>query len=103
MAKTVTVKLSEPLVTHAGALSAVVLREPTASEYWENGEPTRWAYNPEGIGFRVENDMAIKAYIESCLIEPADKLLLGQIKSLKDGMAIKKAVLDFFQAAQTAS
>ena len=94
MAKTVTVELSEPLIGHKGPIQVIVLREPKAAEYWEYGEPTRLAYT-NGFGVKIENDEAIKAYIEAVVTEPKDPLLLGQL-NLKDARAVKKALLGFF-------
>jgi hypothetical protein len=99
MAKTKAVPLATPLVGHNKHFQSVEIREPTAADFWENGEPTRWAYTKDGIGFRIENDAAIKAYIEACVVEPKDPLLLGQM-TLADAIAVKEAVLDFFTAAR---
>jgi hypothetical protein len=100
MAKTVRVPLSSPIVGHKETFSSVELREPKAAEYWENGEPARWAHTQDGVAYKVENDAAIKAYIEACVVSPGDVLLLGQL-SLADAMLVKEAVLGFFTAART--
>jgi hypothetical protein len=102
MAKTQTIKLSQPIVGHGSPITEVTVREPTAGQYWANGEPITWSSSKEGVYFRVENDAAIKAYVELCVVEPKDPLLLGQM-TLADAMAVKDAVLGFFIQARAPS
>ena len=99
MPKTTTIELSEPLITHGGAFRSITFREPTAAEYWRIGEIRRYG-NASGVIYAVENEGAVKSYIEACLVEPKDPLVLNQIKSLKDGMKIKEAISDFFMSAE---
>jgi hypothetical protein len=102
MPKTTTVELSEPIITHGGALRSVTFREPTAAEYWRIGEIRRYG-NASGVIYAVENEGALKSYIETCLVDPKDPLALDQIKSLKDGMKIKEAISNFFMSAELGS
>lgn len=99
--KKTTVPLSEPIKGHAGDIRQVVLREPTGSEYIELGEPYVIARNKDGTMYSVENDQVIATYLERCVVEP-DALLLKQM-GLKDGMAVKAALLDFFHGARAAT
>ncbi|MCW2276379.1 hypothetical protein GJ654_18805 [Rhodoblastus acidophilus] len=99
MAKQVTIQLiGEPIKSHSGPVTAVTLREPRYSEYSELGEPARWAVK-DGVSIRIENDDAIKGYIERCVVAPADSLLLDQAE-LVDAMRIKEGMLGFFWEAR---
>lgn len=100
MARTTTVDLAEPIVGHAGPITRIVLREPTARDYFSLGEPSVYARNGDGAIYSVENAEVIERYIERCIAEPQDSLLIGQM-TLADAMRVKGAVLDFFTAARS--
>lgn len=94
----ITIPLSTPLDIGGGeTLSAVVLREPRMRELLEYGQPYR-PFMVGGVIQIVEDDDAIKAYIERLLIKPDMKALLGNL-TLADGLAVRKAFLDFFETS----
>ena len=99
MAKRTTIKLSSPVIGHGAPVSSVVLREPTFAEHSVHGDPTIFARNSEGGVYLIENTAVIKAYLEACLVEPKDPLLLNQL-SLADSIQLKDAMLDFFSDAR---
>lgn len=98
---TKTILLSEPITGHHEVIREVVVRPPTLPEYGRIGEPYTWIRGADGQAVYVEQDGAISAYIEACIVEPKDKLLVEQIE-LRDAFAIKEAVLDFFHEARQA-
>jgi hypothetical protein len=93
-----TITLSTPITVHGGVTTQVVVREPKGKDYIELGHPTTLVRTKNGVA-EVQNDDVIAAYINRCV--DVDPLLLVQQASLKDAMAIKDAVLDFFIGAQT--
>lgn len=101
MPKRETVTLKEPITGHAGRITSLVVREPTAKEYFDIGEPQILARNPDGTLYTVENDKAVQAYLDRC-IEGADSLLLGQL-SLADAIMVKHKLLGFFLSARAAT
>src|SRR5258708_16187511 len=94
MARTVTIKLREPIVGHQGAITEIVLRPPGLLEYARLGDPVSVVPGPNGEALVVDNDAAIAAYIDACTVEPQDKLLLSQVQ-LADAIDVKEAVLGF--------
>lgn len=100
--KTVTIPLAAPIVGHNGPIAQVVVKEPTGRDYFTLGEPSVWARNADGTSYVVENTEVLEKYIERCIAEPTDPLLLSQL-GLADAMKIREAVLDFFGAARQAS
>ncbi len=101
MSKTVTITLQEPISGHNGPVREVVIRPPLAADYFEFGDPQVAARAPDGSFFVVEDDAALRGYIERCVVSP-DALLIRQL-SLVDAIAVKKAVMGFFQSALAAS
>ncbi|SEQ48523.1 hypothetical protein SAMN05216548_10515 [Faunimonas pinastri] len=97
MAKTTIIKLHDPLVGHDGPIHRVVLREPTVSDVLEFGDPVAVGRTPSGTMIYAENLEAIRGYVERCLVEPKDHLILemGGIRLARD---LKQAVIDFFQS-----
>jgi hypothetical protein len=93
-----TIELTKAIVGHDGPIRQIVLREPTARDLFQLGEPFAYARNPDGTLYSAENTEAIKAYIER-LIDADKELLIGQM-SLADGMRVKEAVLSFFTTAR---
>lgn len=108
MPKTVTIPLGEgeTLVDHQGTVTAIVIREPCFDDYIELGEPysigeSDGARPQDGDGdgkvrFAVERPDVIKAYIQRCLVRPADPNLLSQ-SSARVGRKVRQAVLGFFR------
>jgi hypothetical protein len=99
MARQTRVPLQEPIDGHGGKVTAVVVREPTAAEYFAIGEPQVTARNPDGTIYSIENDASIDAYMDRCIVEP-DPLLAKKQMGLADGIAVKAALLGFFLAAR---
>lgn len=114
MAKTISVKLCHPFPGHGGSVTEVVLREPTAEEFFELGEPrtTIFAADPTTTHLKtasqtvemkqVDNGPAIKKYLEKCVKSP-DALLLFTSLSLADAMQVKESLLSFFDLALAAA
>lgn len=100
MADKIDIQLSTPITGPKGPVNKVTLREPTGWEHIELGEPYVVARNKDGTMYSVENDQVIMAYLDKCVVEP-EPLLLKQL-TLKDGMAVKEALLGFFHAARGA-
>ena len=96
-----TLQLIEPLIGHHETIREIVLRSPTLSEYGRLGDPDSWIALGDDKFYRVENDPAIAAYIDTCVVEPKDKLLLEQL-SLADQIGLKRALIDFFDEARQA-
>lgn len=98
MRETITIPLAKPLVTQAGPLKAIVIREPTFDEYLTVGDPYLVAESPGGTRFLHENTENIRAYIALCMVEPKDPALLAQAGA---GVAkqVKEALMGFFQPA----
>lgn len=98
-----TVPLDKPIEGHGGKMhSTVSLRKPRPREYLRHGEPTSYARTAEKVTVAAENDAAIAAYIELCIVEPEPAIVLAAC-TLADTMRIKDAVLDFFYKARTSS
>ena len=98
MSKTVRILLAEPVIGHRGPISAIVVREPTYDEYMTcGGEPYTIGQSEEGVFFTIEKPEVIAAYAEACIVEPADKLVLGDA-NWRAAREVRKAILGFFQA-----
>ena len=96
MAKHVTIPLAEPLLGHHGAIHKVVVREPTFEDYIDlGGDPYTVARSAEGAAFVVEDAEKVRAYVNRCIVEPTDKLILEKA-SFRVARAVKEAVLSFF-------
>lgn len=101
MAKEVKIPLSKPIEAHDEVIREVVLREPSAMEYYTLGDPHLYARNTDGSIVSLESGETIKAYLERCIISP-NPILAAQI-GLADAMAVKEALLGFFEKAQKTS
>lgn len=101
MRETIVIPLSKPLRAHGGeSIKQIVLREPTFDEYLEIGDPYTVAASNEGTPFAVENSEVIKRYIDLCLVEPKDSLLLKQAGA-RVARQVKDKLLAFFQPDAT--
>ena len=101
MPKTVDIDLKEPFPGHSGLVKKITLREPSGRDFVELGEPAVLSRTANGTLVEVQNDSAIKGYIERCIVEP-DVLLVMSVTSLADMMVVKATVLDFFRDARRA-
>ncbi len=95
----VEIVLEKSLVGHGTPVSRITLREPTGRDYLAYGEPVNHARNPDGTFFAVENEDIIRKYIFACLPDTVNEAMADQL-CLADAMALKNAILDFFQAAR---
>lgn len=103
MPNTAIVELVEPLLGHGEPIRRLVLKEPTGRDYISLGEPMVVARNPDGTAYAVENTAVIEQYVERCITEPKDPLLVIPQLGLSDAMRLKEAVLGFFRDARQAA
>ncbi len=79
-------------------IKEIEIREPTCAEFIDIGEPQIWARSADGGIFAIEQGGAIKQYLDKCLkVENGSDIFA--LMSLKDGKAIKGALLSFFSDA----
>lgn len=93
--KQITVPLKRPFTGPKGAVSSIVLQEPSASDFFLLGAPQTWVRSGGGMAL-VDNDQAIKAYVERMIVEPDPLLAMAQM-SVIDAIAVKDAAMGFFQ------
>ena len=98
MANEKRVPLSEPIDAHGKQITEAVVREPTYADLMQFGEPSVVARNPDGTIYAVENDAAIRQYLDRCVVEPDPSLL--RAVPLRDAIAIKAALIGFFTDAR---
>lgn len=96
MSRTVTIPLREPILGHGEPIRAIVLREPTFDDYLEIGDPYEIGESEDKVRFTVQSPDAVRAYIERCMVVPADPLLLSQAPAVV-GRKVRLAILDFFR------
>jgi hypothetical protein len=92
----VTIELLEPKL--GGEVSRVVLRPPTADEFWRLGEPVRFVSTGSSI-YQVEDPDIIRAYLDILVVEPNIKAHTKHL-GLADAMRVREALFDFFEAAR---
>lgn len=98
----VTIELTEPIRTHDGVCSRVVIRAPKYGDVFALGEPQAYAVDPNsGMVFTSNRDDVIEKYLQLCVTEPKDPALLHQC-NLTDSLALREAVLGFFSDARAA-
>lgn len=91
-----TIPLKKPFPDgKGGTVTAIILQEPSAPDYFELGEPQTWVRSRDGA-MLVDNEEAIKAYAERLIVEP-DPLLAMTHMGVVNAMAVKRAILGFFQ------
>jgi hypothetical protein len=76
----------------------IEIREPTCSEFIDLGECQIWARSADGGIFAIEQSAVVKQYLDRLLSIENGSAIFG-ILSLKDGQAIKRALLSFFTEA----
>lgn len=96
MGETITIKLKKPLQSPEGEVRQIVLREPTFTEYLQEGDPYTIAASQGGNPFMVENADVIARYIKICLVEPKDPATLEQCKA-RVAKEVKESLLSFFR------
>jgi hypothetical protein len=87
------------LITEDGGEKDFDLRPPSAHDFFEIGEPLVLARTGDGALYSVENDGAIRLYIERCA---PGFMALPEARNLANAIRVKMAVLDFFTDARTA-
>jgi hypothetical protein len=97
--KQITVNLKRPFQGAEGPVNAIVLQEPTAGDYFALGAPQTWVKASGGMAL-VDNDQAIRAYVERLIVKPDPLLAMTQM-SVLDAIAVKDAVLGFFMEETT--
>lgn len=97
----VEITLTRPIKGHDGQVKTLSVTEPSGWQYAELGEPSIVARNPDGTVYMVENDNAIRSYLEKC-VTGADPLLWQAQVCLADAMQLKAALLGFFTDARQA-
>lgn len=96
----ITIKLLKPLDIGGDVkIDEVVLREPTAREYFEIGEPIQYQRTADKAVVGIEMDDAISAYIKRLVIKPDIPAQVGNL-SLPDAIRVKDGLLDFFRESQ---
>jgi hypothetical protein len=99
--KLITITLKQPILGHE-VVREVKMRRPTGDEILTMGFPYTFQPTPDGGRLFIENNEAIKFYVEACIVEPKDKLaLLTQIE-MEDVLELREQVMGFFLEAQTA-
>lgn len=97
-----TVPLKRPFPGANGQMVLnVTLREPTASEVWSLGEPQTWVRAAGGMAL-VDNQEAISAYAERLIVDPDPLLARSMLKTI-DAIAVKDAIIGFFQVEAPAA
>jgi hypothetical protein len=92
MAKTVSLKLIEPIKGHGPdggpliTMDEITFREPRYGDIVHLGEPTAYARSAEGMLFTSEKPEVVKSYLERLLVTA-------------DAIAAKQVVYDFFEEA----
>lgn len=105
MSQTVRIPLPEPVPSHKGPVTEVVLRQPTYDEYIScGGEPYSIGESEDGALFTIEKPDVIWAYAQACMVSP-DPLLLSQLGPGNWTVAreVRKAIMGFFRAPVAAS
>jgi hypothetical protein len=97
MRETIVIPLSKPLRAHGGeSITQIILRAPTYNEYFEIGDPWMAAISRDGdTVVPVEDFHIIKKYLDICVVEPKDTLLLSQADA-RVARKVKEKLLTFF-------
>ena len=98
----ITIDLEKPLIGHGPPIKQLLFREPGWTEYMKIGEAFAWIPRGEDMVYPAPIHDNIKAYAESCLVEPKDVEMLAQV-GLKDAKKITDAFVRFFRAAEPGS
>lgn len=95
--KRTSIKLETPILNGVEAIDSIVLRDPAYRDYMELGEPWYLNFTPDGRPFPVDHEPTIAAYIEKCLVEPKNYLLVSQQCTVRDAKALKAWLGRFFR------
>jgi hypothetical protein len=89
------IPLEKPITLFAKEIASIELREPTARDYAQLGEPRLIFHSPEGGGFALEQPDVIRQYLERCIVHDSTDAVIA-LMSLSDMIAIKGELFDFF-------
>ena len=95
------ITLISPIQWMEKPLTKVELREPKGSDYLDNGEPRIAARNSDGTAYWVEDKVAIKRYLDACMVTEGGAHLLREL-SLADIRQVWEGLLLFFSDADQA-
>ena len=82
-------------------ITKIVLREPRYRDLMDLGVPSTWVAVPGGGGFEQESFTALEEWVNRLVVEMDVNFL--ELLSLKDALALRAAVRDFFFAAAGAT
>jgi hypothetical protein len=99
MAAETAVDLSGPIQGHGKSYNQVVVREPTARDFIELGQPEYVIFGPNNQATQHEDNGIIEQYLRRCIREPNADIVFAQI-NLRDAIALRTALLGFFIAAR---
>jgi len=92
-----TIQLSSPIAGPNGVkITSITLRDPIYGELFEIGAPSTYVYVKGGGAFEQIADSVVQAWIEK--LADCDPNFM-EFLNLRDAMALREAVLDFFQEA----
>jgi hypothetical protein len=92
------IKLEKPIDLFGKKAEEIELKEPSGGLYVKLGDPRLLVFNPSGSGYWIEQNDTIKAYIEALIDHPLGGDVVAML-SLRDVMALKEALFDFFTSA----
>jgi hypothetical protein len=83
---------------HGKKSPEIDLKEPSGALYVKLGDPRLLVFNPSGSGYWIEQNEVIKAYLEALIDHPLGGDVVNLL-SLRDVMALKETLFDFFTSA----
>jgi hypothetical protein len=89
-----TIELSQPIKGHRGPVTKITLREPRYRDLMDLGMPSTWVAVPGGGGFEQESFTALEEWVNRLVVDMDVNFL--ELLSLKDSLALRAAVRDFF-------
>ncbi len=94
-----TIKLDEPLQTHAGFVNEISFRAPKVDDYYDVGDLISYVRLPSGAVVPQDNLGAYRQYAERLVQAPVTALDLGN-GGLRLAGQIRDAIDGFFTAAR---
>lgn len=88
-----------PISDQGQAKGHLVLRQPTAGEVWELGDPRGFIYNDQGLGTPYVDRPLLLQWIRKLIVDH-DSDVVARERDPALGMLIEEAVLDFFKNAR---
>lgn len=92
---TIRVPLKKPFPGGDGLVTEIIVQEPSGNDVFALGTPQTWVRAAGGMAL-VDNDQAIRAYAERCIIKPDPLLAMSQMGVL-DALAVREAIANFFK------